>query len=430
VTRTFGLLATGAVAVLVVLGVMRLVASRSGASPESMVPFLIAAAALCVAALSSGRRPTIAWLALIVAFITMTIDLAAFGRDVRQVVSLDAWRWISIVIVLTAVAATSTAAAYAADPARRLGRWVAPFGVAAISVVFVIGVWALATPDSAVATVGRGSPLGDLGLVTRAFLVTTAALTAIGVFGDLRPAADRASTRLAVTGDRKDGARGEVRYAVAWLRTLVDELTPGRAHERRAARAERARLARELHAAVVPDLRRVISEADRIGSVEQLAASLRQALAQVEAMMESRDAVGLEIGGLVPALESLAERVEERSDVRVTIDVVDDPAHAAGSPPPDVQVAALRVASLALDNVTRHASKASVRLTVASGAKGVRLSIEDDGPGLPSDLERAAGGGRGLADMATEAALCGATLRSGPGAGDSGTVIAFHWPRS
>ena len=221
----------------------------------------------------------------------------------------------------------------------------------------------------------------------------------------------------------------QARYAAAWVGTLVDELTPGRAQERRGAQAERARLARELHAVVVPGLRQAIREADRQGSVEQLAASLRQALMQVEAMMESRDALGLELGGLVPALESLAERTEERSDVRVTIDVIDDPSHDAGSPPQAVQAAALRVATLALDNVARHASNSAVRLTVATGANGVRLSIEDDGPGLPSAFERASDAGRGLADMATEAALCGATLRSGPGPSESGTLIAFDWPK-
>ena len=144
-----------------------------------MLPFLVAAAALCVAGLTVRRHPTAAWLALILGLSTTTLDLVAYGREQRAVVTPDAWRWISIAIVLAASASTSAAAAYAADPAHRLGRWVAPLACVAVAVVFAIGVWALATPDPALASVGSLAPLGDVGLVTRAFLFTTAALTSL-----------------------------------------------------------------------------------------------------------------------------------------------------------------------------------------------------------------------------------------------------------
>jgi signal transduction histidine kinase len=423
----FAVLAIGAVALLAALAVARNVGGSS-ASPDSLLPFLVAAAALCVAGLTVRRHPTAAWLALILGLSTTTLDLAAYGREQRAVVTPDAWRWISIAIVLAAIASTSAAAAYAADPAHRLGRWVVQLACVAVAAVFAIGVWALATPDPALASVGSLAPLGDVGLVTRAFLFTTTALTSLGLLGDIRPAAYRASMRLAVTRDRHPTGADQRPYAIAWLHALVDELTPGRTQERRAAMAERARLARDLHAVVVPDLRQAIREAERVGSVDRLARSLRDALRQIEAMMEARDAIGLEIGGLVPALESLAERTEERTDVRVTIDVVDDVAHGAGSPPRDVQAAALRVATLAIDNVTRHAPKAAVRVSVATGAESVRITIEDDGPGVPSDAGRSPDAGRRLRDMATEAALCGGRLRSGRGERGIGTLVAFDWP--
>ena len=92
-----------------------------------------------------------------------------------------------------------------------------------------------------------------------------------------------------------------------------------------------------------------------------------------------------------------------------------------------MEAAALRVATLALDNVTRHAPAATVRLAVARQAGCVHLAIEDSGPGV--HVDRAAGpAGRGLADMATEAALCGASVRSELGNGGLGTLIAFDWP--
>jgi signal transduction histidine kinase len=426
--RAFDVLALAAFALVVTLGLLRIVVvGGSSGTPNAMMPFLIAAGFLCVVGLTAARHGSTAWLALIAALATTTIDLATFGREHRTVIGPDAWGWISILIVLAALASTGAAAAYASGPRRRLRRWVPALGATAVAAVFAVGVWAVATPDpEAVAA----SPLGDLGLVTRGYLLATLGLTLLGVLGDLRPAADRASRRLAIAGAPRSGLGERTRYARAWLRTVVDELSPGRARAERAVIEERARIARDLHAIVVPDLRRAIREVEGMGSVERLASSLRDALRQVESMMATRDAIGLEVGGLVPALESLAERVEDGSDVRVTIDVVEDGVDEPGSPPPEIAVAALRVATLALDNVVRHAPSASVRVTVTSGAEHVCLSIEDDGPGVPDESEQpAAGSGRrGLADMATEAALCGASLRSGRGERGIGTVIAFDWP--
>ena len=422
----FGVLTVGAVASLLTLGLIRVGVRGAVPSPDELLPFLIAAASLCVFGLTVRRRPAIAWLALIGCVATITIDLAAFGRAQRPVVPAETWRWIALVIVLAAILSTSAAAAYAAHPAHRFRSWMPVFGVVAVLFVFAVGAWALATPDPIVG-LDDASTLGDLGLVTRAFLITTVTLTLLTALGELRPAAKRASRRLAITGAGRRYSDGPIGYAAAWFPAFVEELSPGKEQARRAADAERARLARDLHAVVVPDLRRALDEAERAGSVDRLAGSLRDALQQVEAMMGSRDAIGLDIGGLVPALESLAERTEERSDVRVTIDVTEDTAGSAGAPPREVEAAALRVATLALDNVTRHAPAATVRLAVTRQAGCVHLAIEDSGPGV--HVDRAAGpAGRGLADMATEAALCGASVRSELGNGGLGTLIAFDWP--
>lgn len=422
----FGILAIGALVAVVLLGATRTVLSTAAPSPYAMLPFLIAAGALCVAGLTVRRQPTIAWLAMIVCVTTVTIDLAALGREQRFLIADGTWQWLAIAIALSAILATSASAAYAADPAHRVATWVPPVAAASLVLVFAISAWALATPDPT--AIEGSSPLGDLGLVTRAFLVTTVALTTVTAVGELRPAAHRATRRLEVIGAPRRGTDGSRRYAAAWLRMFMDELSPGREQARRAAVTERARLARDLHAVVVPDLRRAIGEAERAGSPEHLATSLRDALSQVESLMGSRDTIGLDIGGLVPALESLAERTEARSDVRVTIDVIEDSAGPAGSPPRDVEAAALRIATLALDNVIRHAPAAAVRLTVTRRSDRVRLGIEDDGPGLPVDAGLGAEAGRGRADMATEAALCGATVRSGRGEGGIGTRIDFDWP--
>jgi signal transduction histidine kinase len=424
-------LGLAAVILALVAGVLRLSGiGGSSPSPESMQLLLIAAAALCVVGLSFRRHPTAAWLALVAALTTVTFDLAGFGRSVRADLSADAWQWLALLIALAAIATTCAAVAFATEPTRRLGRWVAAAGLIAVAVVFAVAVWSIATPD-AEGPAARTSSLGDLGSVTRAFLVAVLGFVSLGVLGEIRPAVVRARRRVDMEATRPVGARETAAYASRWTRILVDELRPGGARARQAAHAERTRLARDLHAVVVPDLRRAIRDAEAGESVERFAGSLRDALRHVEALMEAGDLAGLEAGGLVPALESLAERVEDRSDVRVTIDVADD-GHGAAGPPMQVAGAALRVAALALDNVIRHAPSARVRLLVASAPDRVRMTIEDDGPGASPEALHAARiqGRRGLADMVTEASMCGASVRSARGEAGVGMVVAFDWPAS
>ena len=144
----FGVLTVGAVASLLTLGLIRVGVGGAVPSPDEMLPFLIAAASLCVVGLTVRPRPAIAWLALIGCVATITIDLAAFGRAQRSVVPAETWRWIALVIVLAAILSTSAAAAYAAHPAHQLRSWMPLFGVVAVLFVFAVGAWALATPDS------------------------------------------------------------------------------------------------------------------------------------------------------------------------------------------------------------------------------------------------------------------------------------------
>jgi signal transduction histidine kinase len=183
----------------------------------------------------------------------------------------------------------------------------------------------------------------------------------------------------------------------------------------------------------VPAVRRALAEAERDGSVEHLAASLRDVLHEVDALVGSEHAIQLEVGGIVPALEWLAERVEERSTVRVTINVDEWSEGPAGQPPMEVAAAAFRVAGLAMENVIRHASGSRATVQVRVSPERLRLVIADDGPGLPADVERTAAiaGHRGLADMVAEASGSGASLQLDRGAGAAdrrGTTVTFDWP--
>ena len=94
-SRPFRLLVIAAVLLLVTLAVCRSAVGGSVGSSEAMLPFLIGAGALCLVGLTVRRQRTVAWLALIVCLATITLDLAAFGRQQRPVVGTDTWRWIA-----------------------------------------------------------------------------------------------------------------------------------------------------------------------------------------------------------------------------------------------------------------------------------------------------------------------------------------------
>ena len=364
---------------------------------------------------------------MIGATFVVTIDLASYARAARVVAGEDGWRLLAIAVSLSALLAIGAAAAYATSRPRLRRRWLTVQGVAAVLVIAVLAAWAVANPSDSAFT--AGSQLGSLALVTRSFIALTTAFTAIGVIGDVLPAAERAGRRIALTY-RPPSSRRE--RAAAWLGAFADELSPGRARARHAVLAERSRVARDIHADVVPGLRQVLAQAERGMPADRLAVALRDVLADVEAVGGAQHPIQLEIGGLVAALEWLAERVERRSDVRVTLDIDDPSPVVGGGPPAEVTAAAFRVGALALGNVLRHAPASHARVRVAVSADCVDLSVCDDGPGI-SDEDLAAArakGRRGIPDMAAEAGACGALLDLEAGPGGSGACVVFRWRAS
>ena len=418
--------AIGAAAMTVVLAALRLgvLGPQPPASPYVLISLLIAMAFLCVVGLARGTHPSIAWLATVGAAFSVTVDLAAYAGAVRPEVSDDAWRLLGIAVSTSAVIAVGAAAGYATSRPRLRRRWLTVLGVAALGAVGLVAGWAVANPSDT--TFAAGSALGSLSLVTRSFIVLTSALTLLGLAGDALPAVDRARHRSAT--EVPPTAPLNARF-VAWLRAFADELSPGRGRARRAVLAERTRVARDIHADVVPELRRVLADAERGVPAERLAGSLREVLDDVEAVGAAQHPIQLEIGGLVAALEWLAERVESRSDVTVALNVADPAAGTVGEPPREVSAAAFRIAALALDNVARHAPGRTAVVEVRAEAAAVDMSISDDGPGIREEaLAVARGSGRrGLADMTSEADECGGVLEVGPGPGQVGTLVAFRW---
>jgi signal transduction histidine kinase len=149
---------------------------------------------------------------------------------------------------------------------------------------------------------------------------------------------------------------------------------------------------------------------------------LRRALEDVEQLMHQRQSIVLEQFGLIAALEWLAERTEERSALRVQLDL--DASVPDGPSAIDARVAraAFRIALLGLDNVVRHSGATTATLRLSGEPAGLRLTVEDDGASTTT-LEES--GGRGIPDMRTAAAESGGTIRFVAG---TGARIEAAWP--
>ncbi|MEU6157761.1 sensor histidine kinase [Streptomyces sp. NPDC047130] len=237
--------------------------------------------------------------------------------------------------------------------------------------------------------------------------------------------------------------------AVAWLAgRLVHQ---ARAHDgelrRRAAAeavtAERLRIAREMHDTVAhslgiialqagaaarvletrPELAReamvAVEQAGRetLGGLRRLLGALRAADPSppgAAAPSLPDDAVGA-FAGLAEELERLAARTTA-AGVRVEV----GRRGTLRGLPPEVCLAAFRIAQEAVTNVVRHSGADSCRIRVDRGAREVTVEVDDRGPGgTPRP-----GSGFGLAGMRERAALLGGTLDAGPLPGGGFRVTA------
>jgi signal transduction histidine kinase len=385
--------------------------------PSDLVPHLWGIGALLMVVLVHSWAPTLAWTATIVGSSASALGAVGLVREVRADSGSEPVPVLSALVVVALMVPPSIAAVYATHDGRRPR----PVVVLAWATVVVLG--SILSLSFLVRTLG-----GERGGVPEwAWMGVIAWLTAVGLARDLRAPFRRARAR--IEADRAGG--GGQGGPLTVVRIFVDEVVPGReAGRAEAVEDERGRLAADLHAEVLPSLRRALAEAEAGGTVERLAADLRAAVDEVESLLVARRSIVLDEMGLLAAVEWLAERVEDRSTVRVDIEVGAANAD-GGRPPREVERAAFRVAQLALDNVIRHAPGSTVLVNVTASAAAVRLRVEDDGDGPPVDEGAAMRGGRrGIADMRAEAGACGATLQIGRGRDGRGTAVELRWPGS
>jgi len=218
------------------------------------------------------------------------------------------------------------------------------------------------------------------------------------------------------------------RAAEARIARLVEELAARSTQERvRALRLsaiaaqeeDRRAIARDLHDSVGQSLTAIRIQTELLGShlgrsepgsrdaatalATQIAKSTDTTLEEVRRALARLRPAALDEIGLGQATERLCDDVSEQ----LGVEVVRLLAVPEGLPTA-VETAVYRIVQEALTNVARHA-RGATRLRVAIGSAGehVRIEVEDDGPGLPSEEP---GQGRGMVGMRERAELLGGRL--------------------
>ena len=195
---------------------------------------------------------------------------------------------------------------------------------------------------------------------------------------------------------------------------------------------ERRRIRRDLHDGLGPTLAGIALGLDAVprlaaqdpGAATDLAAQLKAevhaALADVRQLVEDLRPPALDQLGLAGALRHHAGTIGERDpglDITVCVDGLPQLSAA-------VEVAAYRIATEALTNVSRHAAARECQVSVTmSGTDSLVVAVEDDGVGLAGASRH----GVGMAAMRERAVELGGTCEARP-APRGGTLVEARIP--
>lgn len=225
-----------------------------------------------------------------------------------------------------------------------------------------------------------------------------------------------------------DPARSPEAVRDAWLQHAKEA----------AAQEERNRLARDLHDSVKQQIFAIDASAAALalraagsdilaGEVGAIRASAREAMTELEAMLQHLRPNPLEKAGLRSAMQTQCEALQYRTGAAVDLAIADLPE--AGRLPVGTETALFRIAQEALANIARHAGarRVAVSLGVCASSRpaAVVLTVEDDGRGFdPASGEVR---GMGLDSMRQRASRLGGAFDLTSGAGH-GTRIRVMVP--
>jgi signal transduction histidine kinase len=203
-------------------------------------------------------------------------------------------------------------------------------------------------------------------------------------------------------------------------------------HSIAASERERQRWARELHDETLQGLgglQVLLSSAVR-GPKDKLDPAVRNAVEQITEEIASLRALIMELRpaaldelGLVPAIETLAQRTASTEGLTVETNIELE-LEAGSRLDPEVESNLYRLAQEALTNVTKHAEASRIEISLVHRNGAVELTIADNGTGFD---QADAGGGFGLLGMRERVALAGGKLQISSERG-RGTTLKAELP--
>jgi signal transduction histidine kinase len=241
-------------------------------------------------------------------------------------------------------------------------------------------------------------------------------------------------------------ATSEGVYAQGTLISLFGDASPAPGEQLRsqyelqiraaAKQEERNRLARDLHDSIKQQIFVVQTAAataqtrfdgDPAGArlaLDQVRASAREAMTEMQAMLDQLRAAPLANAGLIEALKNQCEALGFRTGAQIEFKLGTLPP--SGALPPGAHEAILRVAQEALANIGRHARASHVIVSLGAESGTVALRIRDDGAGFDTNQSSR---GQGIANMHARAEESGGRfeLVSSPG---NGTSVTFSIPHA
>jgi signal transduction histidine kinase len=216
-------------------------------------------------------------------------------------------------------------------------------------------------------------------------------------------------------------------------RQLETEIVRGRALEREitaVSTREQQHIAHDLHDSLGSELgglamhAKILAAKLAAGGVphsadaERLVSLLNQSISRTRALSNLLDPVRAESGGLLHALEKLAERSTQLFGITCTI-------RAPATLPalsPAAELDLYRIAQEAIHNAAQHGAASDVRVEVALESQALKLTVTDNGRGfIPQPADSGQDCGLGLRIMGYRASALGARLEidSEPGHGST-----------
>jgi two-component system CheB/CheR fusion protein len=226
-------------------------------------------------------------------------------------------------------------------------------------------------------------------------------------------------------GRRRDGEVFPVEITVSHVAehglftAIIRDVSEQRALEREVLtifESQQRRIGQDLHDDVGQELTGLALKADALAGmvgkrsrsdralVHDIAGAIHRVRSKVSAL--SRGLIPMDVagGGLVPALEDLAARVEAVHHVTCRVRAPD----AAVCPTAAVATQLYHIAQEAINNAVKHAGATQIEVTLDS-RPALTLEVRDNGCGIPDVAQR--GRGMGLRTMGYRAGLIGGRLQ-------------------